>query len=57
VYLLLTLVYFRIKMAIEYLFVNLLPEFLILVCVQTLEWFSEVKLMTNVWTADNVQAS
>jgi hypothetical protein len=44
-----------IKMEIEYLFVNLLPEFLIPVCVQTLEWFSEVKLVMNVWTANNVQ--
>jgi len=43
-------------MAIEYLFVNLLPEFLIPVFVQTLEWFSEVKLMMNVHTADSVQA-
>lgn len=44
-------------MAIEYLFVNLLPEFLILVCVQTLEWFSEIKLMMNMQTADSLQAS
>jgi len=44
-------------MAIEYLFVILHPEFLIPVCVQTLELFSEVKLMMNMWTADSVQAS
>ena len=44
-------------MAIEYLYVNLLSEFLIPVCVQTLEWFSEVKLIMNMRTADNVQAS
>jgi hypothetical protein len=44
-------------MAIEYLFVYLLPEFLIPVCVQTLVWFSEVKFMMNVQTTNSVQAS
>ena len=44
-------------MAIEYLFVYLLPEFLIPGCVQTLVWFLEVKFMMNMQTANNVQAS
>lgn len=40
------------------MFVNLLLEFLIPICVQRLEWVSaEVKLMIRLQTANNVQAS